>query len=119
MPAKQTLKQKFYDCPRCHGSGTFTLVSAPDAPEDEGFECSEGCKACNKTGRVTPKSWDYWCRVVYGEPSRINWERETERVATTNLQAAPAAYRPLLLRRIAAKDELPFDELPFDDEPKS
>jgi hypothetical protein len=47
-------------CPRCDGSGVFTLESAEDAPEDERFSCSDGCKACGGTGRVTADQWNAW-----------------------------------------------------------
>jgi hypothetical protein len=56
--------QQEYDCPRCRGTGCYSLVILDDAgTEINGV--SEGCRACGKTGRVTREQWDEWCRVAY------------------------------------------------------
>ena len=57
---------KLYKCPRCNGTGNFSL----ETEDGNGF--SETCKACGKTGKLTPEQWEEWCQTRYGEGSR--WE---------------------------------------------
>jgi hypothetical protein len=44
-----------FSCPRCGGTGTFTLVC------DDGNGVSDDCIPCRHTGRVTVEQWNDWC----------------------------------------------------------
>ena len=46
-------------CPRCEGTGTWTLENV-DGPPEEGFSVSEVCRPCCGTGRVTKRRWKEW-----------------------------------------------------------
>lgn len=53
-----------FDCPRCGGSGTYSIVLA------DGNGVDERCRACARTGRVTRREWQEWCDIAYGRAAR-------------------------------------------------
>src|SRR5262245_44861859 len=44
-----------FSCPRCGGSGEFTITC------EDGNGCSERCRPCHGTGKVTKQDWKEWC----------------------------------------------------------
>ena len=62
--AQRLEAKKLYMCPRCRGTGDHVLVS------DDGQETHGRCHACGATGKTTPKNWQEWCRVAYGDRTR-------------------------------------------------
>jgi DnaJ-class molecular chaperone len=56
-----------FDCPRCAGTGIFSLECADGNGFEEGFNgFEETCRPCGGTGRVTRAVWEWWCDLLNG-----------------------------------------------------
>jgi DnaJ-class molecular chaperone len=53
--AVKAQREKLFTCPRCEGTGTFSLTTILR----NGF--NDDCVACRGTGRVTAQDWNAWC----------------------------------------------------------
>jgi hypothetical protein len=70
MKQKNTKAARKFDCPRCDGTGDYEITT------DDGNGCSESCRACGATGKVTPQDWQDWCDVAYGGVNRCTFPAE-------------------------------------------
>jgi len=71
--AVKAQREKLFTCPRCDGTGTFSLTTILR----NGF--NDDCVACRGTGRVTAQDWNAWCD--YFERMISSPAQPTQRVA--------------------------------------
>jgi hypothetical protein len=64
--------QQEYDCPRCRGTGCYSLVC------DDGNGINECCRACGSTGRMTDAQWHEWERCAYNMHGGLTEEERSK-----------------------------------------
>ena len=72
------MQQNIYDCPRCGGTGVFTLRHMEgETDPDRMFECTTRCRPCGGEGLMTRELWEQWGDHLNGKQRRATEEEST------------------------------------------